>query len=58
MKVPDDFEPTNMSMTDDGQEEFLKWISVDDSIKFYPEFFRDELRSPQSGVKYFLNDER
>ena len=58
MKVPDDFEPTSMSMTDDEQEEFLKWISVDDSIKFYPEFFRDELISPQSGVKYFLNDER
>ena len=58
MKVPDDFEPTSMSMTDDEQEEFLKWISVDDSIKFYPEFFRDELKSPQSGVKYFLNDER
>ena len=58
MKVPDDFEPISMSMTDDGQEEFLKWISIDNPIKFYPEFFRNELTSPQSGVKYFLNDER
>ena len=58
MKVPDDFEPLANSFTDDGQDEFLKWISLDDSIKYYPEFFIDELKHPDSNVKYFLNDER
>ena len=47
-----------MSITEDGEEEFLKWIDLDDSIKYYPEFFRSELKNPVNSVKHFLNDER
>ena len=58
MKVPNDFEPICMSVTEDDQDEFLCWISLDDSIKYYPEFFRNELMHPQKEVKHFLSDER
>ncbi len=58
MKVPDDFEPVCMSMTEDDHEEFLRWIDVDASIKYYPEFFRTELLHPVDGVKHFVTDER
>ena len=58
MKVPDDFEPVCMSMTEDDHEEFLRWIDVSAPIKFYPEFFRTELLHPEHGVKHFVKDER
>ena len=58
MKVPKDFEPICMSQTEDDQDEFLQWIDLDDPMKYYPEFFRTELKQPQNGVKRFLNDER
>ncbi len=58
MKVPDDFEPVSMSMTEDDHEEFLRWIDVDDPTKYYPEFFRTELLHPEDGVKHFVTDER
>ncbi len=58
MKVPDDFEPVCMSMTEDDQEEFLRWIDVNDPMKYYPEFFRGELSHPVDGVKQFVTDER
>ncbi len=58
MKVPEDFEPVCMSMTEDDHEEFLRWIDVNDSIKYYPEFFRTELLHPEHGVKHFVKDER
>ncbi len=58
MRVPDDFEPVCMSMTEDGHEEFLRWIDIDDPIKYYPDFFRNELSHPADGVKHFLTDER
>ena len=58
MKVPDDFEPVCMSMTEDDHEEFLRWIDVNDPIKYYPEFFRTELLHPEHGVKHFVMDER
>ena len=58
MKLPNDFEPICMSVTEDDQDEFLCWISLDDSIKYYPEFFRNELMHPQKEVKHFLSDER
>ncbi len=32
-KVPKDFEPTCMSMTEDDHEEFLRWIDVNDPIR-------------------------
>ena len=58
MKVPKDFEPACMSMTEDDHEEFLRWIDVNDPIKYYPEFFRTELLHPIEGVKHFVTDER
>ena len=42
----------------DAEEEFLRWIDVDDPIKYYPEFFRTELLHPEDGVKHFVTDER
>ena len=58
MKVPKDFEPACMSMTEDDHEEFLRWIDVNDPIEYYPEFFRTELLRPIEGVKHFVTDER
>ena len=58
MKVPDDFEPVCMSITEDDQEEYLRWIDIDEPVKYYPEFFRSELLHPTDGVKHVLKDER
>ncbi|MCH5162704.1 MAG: NUDIX domain-containing protein [Clostridiales bacterium] len=59
MKVPDDFSPQSYSFTEDGCEEYLKWVSLDDcSQKMYPEFFKGELKSPKNYVKHFVTDER
>ena len=58
MDVPKDFEPICNSFTDDDSKEFLCWINPDDNIKYYPEFFRNELLNPQNGLKYFVTDER
>lgn len=58
MQVPEDFEPVCMSMTEDDHEEFLRWIDLDDPIKFYPEFFRQELLHPIDGVKHLVTDNR
>ena len=58
MKVPDNFEPISQSFTEDDHAEFLKWITPDSSVKYYPEFFRTELTHPQSGVKHYVSDER
>ena len=58
MKVPENFEPISQSFTEDGHAEFLKWITLDSSIKYYPEFFRTELAHPQLGVKHLVSDER
>lgn len=58
MKVPEDFTPACLSFTEDGHEEFLRWIRPDAAEKFYPEFFRTELLKPDHGVKHFVTDER
>lgn len=58
MKVPEGFAPGCNSLTDDAAEEYLCWISPDDPIRYYPEFFREELSKPSGGVKYFITDER
>ncbi|MBR6045471.1 MAG: NUDIX domain-containing protein [Ruminococcus sp.] len=58
MKVPEDFSPSCHSMTDDAATEHLCWISPDDPVRYYPEFFRGELRHPEPGVKHFVTDER
>ena len=58
MKVPNDFEPVSKSVTEKETKEFLRWITPDDPIRYYPEFFRTELSRPQNGVKHFITDER
>ncbi len=58
MKVPDDFAPISESFTEDNSKEYLNWVSLDEDIKMYPEFFRTELNNPTDTVKYFVNDER
>lgn len=58
MKVPCDFVPKSDLFTDGGSPEFLKWISLDDERKIYPEFFKTELQKPVNGVRHFVSDER
>ena len=58
MKVPSDFAPISESFTEDNSKEHLKWVSLDEGIKMYPEFFRKELKNPTDTVKHFIKDER
>lgn len=58
MKTPEDFSPVCASVTEDGQEEFLRWIAPDSSEHYFPAFFRTELKEPTDGVKYIQTDER
>lgn len=58
MKTPGDFEPICESITEDGVTERLRWISPNDPIKYYPEFFRTELAHPTDRVKFFTTDDR
>ncbi len=54
MKVPEDFEPVCMSFTEDDVKEHLVWIKADHPKKYYPEFFKTELKNPSAGVKHFV----
>ena len=58
MKMPSDFVPISESFTEDNSKEHLKWVSLDEDIKMYPEFFRTELKNPMNTVKHFIKDER
>ena len=58
MKVPRDFAPVSVSFTEDNSKEYLRWVSLDENRKVYPEFFRTELRNPTDVVKYFVTDGR
>ena len=58
MNVPSDFDPVSNSFTEDNSKEFLRWISLDEDVKMYPEFFRTELKNPTDTVKHFVTDER
>ena len=58
MKVPSDFAPISESFTEDNSKEHLKWVSLDEDIKMYPDFFRIELKNPTDTVKHFVKDER
>lgn len=58
MKVPDDFEPECNSSTEDDSDEFLRWITPDEPVKYFPEFFRLELKNPTDSVKHFVTDGR
>ena len=58
MKVPSDFTPISDSFTEDNSKEYLRWVSLNEDIKMYPEFFRAELKNPTDTVKHFVTDER
>ena len=58
MKVPRDFAPVSVSFTEHNSMEYLRWVSLDENRKVYPEFFRTELRNPTDVVKYFVTDGR
>ena len=53
MKVPDTFAPISESFTEDNSKEHLRWVSLDEDMKMYPEFFRTELKDPADTVKHF-----
>ena len=58
MKVPGDFAPVCRSFTEDGQEEYLRWVAPDSQEKIFPDFFRTELSHSTDSVKFFSTDER
>ena len=59
MKVPDHFAPLSKSFTEDDSREYLRWVSAEDQIRMYPDFFRTELSHPEKNtVKHFVTDER
>ena len=58
MSVPSDFTPISESFTEDNSKEHLKWVSFDEDIKMYPEFFRTELGNPKDTVRHLVTDER
>ncbi len=58
MKVPDDFNPVSPTFSEEDHEEYLRWITPDEPLRLFPEFFRTELQHPQKEVKYFRTDGR
>lgn len=58
MDVPDGFVPVSDSFTEDDSKEHLKWVSADDAVVVYPEFFKTELQHPEKSVKHMVTDER
>lgn len=58
MKVSSNFLPIGESFTEDNSREHLRWVSLDEEVKMYPEFFRTELKNPTDTVNHFIKDER
>ena len=58
MKVPDELAPVSSSFTEDNSQEYLRWVSCDDAVRIYPDFFKNELSHPEKTVKHFITDER
>ena len=58
MKVPSDFKPISNSFTENNSKEYLRWISLDEDVKMYPDFFKTELKNPTDTIKHFVSDER
>ena len=58
MKVPDTFVPVSDSFTEGNSKERLVWVSLDEDIQIYPEFFKTELKNASDTVKYFTTDGR
>lgn len=58
MKVPEDFEPVCNSITEDGQTEYLEWVSPNEPGTIFPKFFRTELDITDRSVKHKVKDDR
>lgn len=58
MKTPDNFKVGQSDCTEDGYQQKLVWVSPDDDAKYYPQFFKTELRNPSKYVKHFVTDDR
>ncbi len=58
MKVPEDFEPVCESITEDGQTEYLEWVSSDEPMTLFPSFYRTELDIGDMSVKHKVKDDR
>ena len=58
MKTPADFTPACGSFANDGQPEELVWLSPEDDMRYYPAFFRTELRRPAAEIRHIVTDER
>ncbi len=41
---------------EEGYKEKLDWIDINGPVKYYPEFFREELINPCNGVKHIISD--
>lgn len=55
MKTPENFEPVCTDLCEEGVEQQLSWISpYDDNVKYFPEFFKTELRNPVNYVKHIV----
>ena len=58
IKTPEGFDPVCGSVSSDGQCEYLKWVSPDGDIPYYPAFLKTELKTPCTTVKHIVTDER
>ena len=55
MKVPSDFITANDIFMEGNNKEHLVWVSLDDDVKMYPEFFRTELKKTSDTIKHFTS---
>ena len=58
MKVPDTFAPVSESFMEGSSKEHLVWVSLDEDIPMYPQFFKTELKNPTNMIKHFTADGR
>ena len=58
MKVPEGFEPVCESITEDGQTEYLEWVSPEEPKTLFPAFYRTELDIGDMSVKHRVADDR
>lgn len=55
MKTPKNFKPICTDLCEEGVEQKLYWISpFDEDVKYYPEFFKTELRNPVNYIKHIV----
>ena len=58
MNVPAQFTPVGGSFSGDGNRESLAWLTPESKIKFFPAFFRTELKNSSQHVRHIVTDER